>query len=237
MSPTTSPRTRVTRSKGNTRRKRTASAVAREAPVDTPTAILEAAESLFIEMGYAGTSLRAIAARAGVNLASAHYHFGSKAGLLGAVIHLRVGPANEQRGKNLDALLRETPNPDVEQLLEVFFSPLASGGIAGMLPRLVARLYGEPESLSKPLIEREFGPITRRFLLALGAALPDVDEDELAWRFHFMIGAMIHMLAFGGPPGLESSPPSSGDGLSRLLAFAVAGITNGLPSAARGKRS
>ncbi|MGE4608973.1 MAG: TetR family transcriptional regulator, partial [Myxococcota bacterium] len=59
-----------------TRRRRVKPAAGRKGPVDTPTAILEAAESLFIEMGYAGTSLRAIATRAGVNLASAHYHFG-----------------------------------------------------------------------------------------------------------------------------------------------------------------
>ena len=110
---------------------------------DTPTAILEAAESLFVEMGFAGTSLRAISTRAGVNLASAHYHFGSKVGLLGAVIHRRVRPANEARGASLDALLRETPKPSVHQLLEVFFSPLASGGVAGPLPRLMARLYGD----------------------------------------------------------------------------------------------
>ena len=220
-----------------TRRRRVKPAAGRKRPVDTPTAILEAAESLFIEMGYAGTSLRAIATRAGVNLASAHYHFGSKAGLLGAVIHLRVRPANEERGRRLDALQREPPNPSVEQLLEVFFSPLAFGGVAATLPRLIARLYGEPESVSKPLIEREFGPSTRRFLAALGAALPDVDEDALAWRFHFMIGAMIHMLAFGSPLGMEASSRSSADGLARLLAFAVAGITNGIPSAATEKRA
>jgi AcrR family transcriptional regulator len=200
-------------------------------PVDTPTAILDAAESLFIKMGYAGTSLRAIAARAGVNLASAHYHFGSKAGLLGAVIHLRVAPANEERNNALDELQRQTSDPSVEQLLEVFFRPLALGGVSTQLPRLIARLYGEPESVSKPLIEREFGDITRRFLDALGAALPDVEADELAWRFHFMIGAMIHLLALEGPPGLESSEDSSADGLARLLAFSVAGITNGIPSA------
>jgi len=198
--------------------------------VDTPAAILDAAESLFIKMGYAGTSLRAIAARAGVNLASAHYHFGSKAGLLGAVIHLRVAPANEARNQSLDALLRENPAPSVEQILEVYFQPLATGGVAAQTPRLIARLYGEPESVSQPLIEREFGAISRRFLVALGGALPDVAPDELAWRFHFMIGAMIHMLAFEGPSSLERSSYSIADGLVRLLAFSVAGITHGIPT-------
>lgn len=228
MSPTPS-RVRATRNR------RVKAAAGRGAPVDTPTAILDAAESLFVDMGYAGTSLRAIAARAGVNLASAHYHFGSKAGLLGAVIHLRVAPANEARSKGLDALQRQIPDPTVEQILEVFFRPLATGDVSAQLSRLIARLYGEPESVSRPLIEREFGAISRRFLVALGAALPDVDPDELAWRFHFMIGAMIHMLAFEGPPGLDPSPHSSAEGLTRLLAFSVAGITEGIPSVSQEK--
>ena len=44
---------------------------------DTSKAILEAAEQLFSERGFAETSLRTITARAGVNLAAVNYHFGS----------------------------------------------------------------------------------------------------------------------------------------------------------------
>ena len=40
--------------------------------------ILDAAEALFIEHGYAATSLRAITSAAAVNLAAAHYHFEPK---------------------------------------------------------------------------------------------------------------------------------------------------------------
>ena len=62
---------------------------------ETSSRILDAAEALFIELGFAATSLRSIASRADVNLASAHYHFGSKEGLLGACLHRRIGPINE----------------------------------------------------------------------------------------------------------------------------------------------
>ena len=131
--------------------------VRRKAAADTQARILDAAESLFIEMGFAATSLRAIAKRADVNLAAAHYHFGSKEGLLGAVVHRRVGPVNDQRTRSLDALRRETAIPSVRQVLQAFFQPLAEYGPHGSVPRLMmARLYGEPESVSQPLIEREF---------------------------------------------------------------------------------
>ena len=45
---------------------------------DTKERILDTAERLFAQQGYAATSLRGIIAEAGVNLAAVHYHFHSK---------------------------------------------------------------------------------------------------------------------------------------------------------------
>src|ERR1035441_9434380 len=63
---------------------------------DTKERILDTAERLFSEQGYAATSLRSIIARAGVNLAAVHYHFHSKEALLEAVILRRSVPANHE---------------------------------------------------------------------------------------------------------------------------------------------
>ncbi len=218
--PPSPPRAGATRIRGPRRARRSEAA-------DTRTRILDAAEKLFIEMGYAATSVRAIARRACVNLAAAHYHFGSKEGLLGATVHRRVAPVNAARARALDVLQRAVPAPSVEQILEVFFAPLVESGVDAALPRLIARLYGEPKSVSTSLIEREFGATARRFLDALGGALPGLDADLLAWRFHFMIGSMIHLLAYDHP--LNMDPPKTGaDGLRQLLPFAVAGIQHGV---------
>lgn len=48
--------------------------------------ILDAAEQLFAESGFAGTTTRAIAGRADVNIAMLSYYFGSKEKLLHAVL-------------------------------------------------------------------------------------------------------------------------------------------------------
>ena len=61
--------------------------------------ILEAAEELFVQRGFAATSLRAVTSAAGVNLAAVHYHFNSKEGLLEAVVHWRMAPVNQERLK------------------------------------------------------------------------------------------------------------------------------------------
>ena len=48
---------------------------------DTRRRILAGAGELFAERGFRATTMRDIAERAGVNLAAAHYHFGSKQAL------------------------------------------------------------------------------------------------------------------------------------------------------------
>lgn len=49
---------------------------------ETKTALLEAAKQLILERGYAGTSVRELAAVAGTNLGAVNYHFGSREKLL-----------------------------------------------------------------------------------------------------------------------------------------------------------
>ena len=52
----------------------------------TRSQILDAAREALATDGYTGTTTRAVADRAGVQLSLVHYHFGGKRGLLGAVL-------------------------------------------------------------------------------------------------------------------------------------------------------
>src|SRR5437899_8402027 len=58
---------------------------AREAPGSTKARILTAAEEVFAAKGFQGASTREIAAKAGVNISSLHYHWESKETLYYAV--------------------------------------------------------------------------------------------------------------------------------------------------------
>jgi len=64
---------------------RTALKKAREAPSSTKARILAAAEEVFASKGFEGASTREIAAAAGVNISSLHYHWESKETLYFAV--------------------------------------------------------------------------------------------------------------------------------------------------------
>jgi len=64
---------------------RSALSKAREAPASTKARILTAAEEVFAAKGFEGASTREIAAAAGVNISSLHYHWESKETLYFAV--------------------------------------------------------------------------------------------------------------------------------------------------------
>src|ERR1700729_123082 len=94
------------------------------ASLDTRTRILDAAERLFAERGFRGTSVRASPGLAGANLAAVGYHFGSKAGLLAAVARRVTEPTNAAQCDGLDRPLARTPDPTAAELVDAFAGPL-----------------------------------------------------------------------------------------------------------------
>ena len=70
--------------------------------------------------------------------------------------------------------------------------------------------------------------VQRRFALALGRALPELEQSELTWRLFFLIGAMSTALA--DPHRLQTmglhsfDPEDREEMLSQLIAFGCAGL-------------
>src|SRR5437870_13392240 len=90
-----------------------------ETKLYTKQRILDSAERLFADYGFAGVSLRAIIADARVNLAAIHYHYRSKEALFDAVLLRRLQPINRERLKLLDA----HEQPTLEQIQEALLGP------------------------------------------------------------------------------------------------------------------
>ena len=80
--------------------------------------ILQAAEKLFAEHGYDGTSVRDIAKSANINIAMISYYFGSKEKLLEALIIYRISDMRLQ----MENLYREdlTPLEKIDRLIELY---------------------------------------------------------------------------------------------------------------------
>ncbi len=202
----------------------------------TRTRLLDVAEQLFAERGIDATSLRAITATAGANLASVNYHFGSKDALFREVVARRLGPINAERLRLLEEAKCQAAdgNPPLESVLSAFLAPALH--LQSQRPQegknimnLMGRLYSDPRADElKKLFYGEFKEVFQRFTSALKHAAPDVADDEIIWRFFFVVGAMAHLMSAGdvlnhasnGLCDLEDVEANIG----RLVAFSAAGF-------------
>ena len=165
---------------------------------ETQDKILETAERLFGDQGYAGTSLRQIIAAAGVNLAAIHYHFGSKEELLAHLLKRKAAPVNDERLALLDGYEAEfAPGPiPIDKLLTAFLGPpLQKIQENPDFGKLMGRLYAE--GLMPVIAQKHFQHVKNRFTLAFCRALPHLSEQQVAVRLQFLVGAMAHTMMFG----------------------------------------
>ncbi|TAK43490.1 MAG: TetR/AcrR family transcriptional regulator [Betaproteobacteria bacterium] len=169
---------------------------------ETRTRILDAAEELFMQHGFEGTSMRLLTSKAGVNLAAVNYHFGSKDALIEAVFRRRLDPMNAERIAELDRLEKSAAGtaPAPERIIRAFLrASLAmiedarSGGRNFI--RLLGRAYTEPSKPIRALIGQLYGPAMERYKTAFQRALPELPHEELIWRMHFMFGTLAYTLA------------------------------------------
>ncbi len=135
--------------------------------------LLDAAELLFAERGFKGTSVRAVTRAAGVSVSAANYHFGSKEALLHATLSRVIEPVNRARLGRLDALEAQSGDraAPIEAILDAFLRPTierrAQPGGPARFRHITALLYADPPELAAALRRDYFGPLLARFLRAL----------------------------------------------------------------------
>ena len=165
------------------------------APPDTRTRILDAAEHLFAERGFRGTSVRAITDLAGANLAAVGYHFGSKAELLAAVARRVIEPINAAQCAGLDRLLARTPDPSAAELVEAFAGPLFDEMPAGdeggaRTSRLIVTIIADPAEEVRSWTGPAEDTVRDRYLAAFGRALPGLSPEELLFRMRGILAVV-----------------------------------------------
>lgn len=212
---------------------------AEQTDLQTPERILATAEEMFAEQGYWGVSLRSITRASGVNIAAIHYHFGSKQELLERIFEKRCGPMNSERLRLLAECheARERP-PLLEQILEAYLRPSFiwpndPDGARRFL-RLRAVLSHEHETLAADLISRHFNDVSRTFVSALVDVLPQFTEEEVFWRFQFLLAAQYYTLSNPGRIIILSNgrcdPSDAEESLRHMVPFCAAVFRTPVPS-------
>ena len=166
---------------------------------DTRAAILDAARALFAAGGMSGTSVRAVAAKAGVDPALVHHYFGTKDDLFMAALELPfdprelLGPVVAQGADGaadrllrvflsiwddpelqvpMIALARSLTDPSSRELMRDGFIKVVIGPLAAGLG------IDEPERRMPLVASQVMGLILMRYLLAV-EPLASMQADEL----------------------------------------------------------
>ena len=207
-------------------------------PSEARQRLLDVAELLFAERGFDAVSVRDITHQAKANVAAINYHFGTREGLLGLVVTRCLTPINEERVARLGILERKWAGKllPVEEIVDAFVRPLVGKVRQSKLSeRLFCTLLGRIFALSGEgsLTGAAGVPgrgLNARFNRALRKALPTVLPEEVGWRSHFMVGALIHMLMNQDPLQRlsDGEEPSMEATLSRFIRFASAGLREGM---------
>ncbi len=163
---------------------------------DTVTRILDAAEELFAERGFAETSLRMITSKAGVNLAAVNYHFGSKNALIQSVFARFLTPFTATLDSEFDELEARPGErtPTVEEILGALTGsavrmPQRNEHGISIFMRLLGLAYTQSQGHLREFLEEEYQGVFARFMALLKQATPELSSVDRYWRIQFMLGA------------------------------------------------
>ncbi len=197
--------------------------------------ILDAAEKVIGEFGFAGASLRDIVLEARVNLATVYYYFHSKTGLVEEVLKRRFGPLRQEHLELLrrfEAEANGDPLP-VARILEAMLLPplcftLKAPAKQQAVMRLLGRIVTEPSPEIQEVLHTQRAEVRTAFLKAFQRALPQARPPDLLWRMEFVWGALASTLCNPGKIAFETrgacNPARTDELLAEMIHFFSAGF-------------
>jgi len=195
--------------------------------------ILDAAEELFAEHGLYGVTLKDVAKQVGVHHTLLNYYFADKKALFDAVFARRAVVTSERRMQALDAYEREAGDtPNVEGALRAFLNTDLDLYIQGdegwrNYAKLGAQVANTPH-WGADLMDAHFDPVVLRLIGLLRRCLPDCQDTDIFWGYHFVTGALMLTLARTGRIDKLSGGMNRSDDFvavkDRMASFMAAGF-------------
>lgn len=170
---------------------------------DSRTAIMMAAERVFAQNGYYGSSMRDIAKEANVSQSLLHYHFGTKEKLFDEIFSFRATEINTERARLLDQLFSHEDVPELSQVIDALFRPTVELGhdpkrFGNFFSRILVASANSDDSHAKTLIAHHYDAIAQRFIVAFQKVLPSLSPEDAVWAYMFSIGVGMTMMARTG---------------------------------------
>jgi AcrR family transcriptional regulator len=193
--------------------------------------ILKAAERLFAESGYDGTSIRAIVAKARVNQAAINYHFAGKDGLYREVLRAAFRALTEHQLSHA----QETRAMPREEALAEFvrhqLRPLLARDELSRHIRIFNWEAVRPTAVYRKLVSEEAAPFMGLAADLIRRFMPAADERTLMFAAVWLIGQCSVFLRnreqLANPPVSLVLDEAAVDELTkRVTAWALAGLSS-----------
>ena len=194
--------------------------------------LMESAMVLFAEKGIDAVSLRDITTRAGTNVSSIKYHFGSREALIDEIAVLLLSPINQERLFRLNELESQR-NPSVQVVLKALFDPLvdslkSSPISASLYLKLIGRLLGDHSKNFPPFLREQLHEITKIFLRLIKKIRPKYSSKDALLRLQFSFGvllsSMVHSEFVNRSPEENCSENHFAETVHQIIIFCEAGF-------------
>jgi AcrR family transcriptional regulator len=150
--------------------------------------ILKAAERLFAEAGYDGTSIRAIVAKAKVNQAAINYHFDGKDGLYREVLRVAFRGLTEHQLSHAEELKSMTREQALAQFVHRQLQPLLGRDEYSRHMRIFNWETVQPTAVFRSLVAEEAAPFLGMAADLVRRFLPDADRRTLTVAAIWLLG-------------------------------------------------
>jgi len=166
---------------------------------DVRNRLLDAAEKLFTERGFANTSVRDLTTKANCNVAAVNYHFGSKDNLYIEMFRRHMEEIFAEHRANIEKVM-SSDNPTLEKLLEVI-TRTALEALSGADERIPMLKLVVRESLNPQLKEQLVSldilkDLLNRICEALMRLLPSLTRQRAMLCVYAIEGLVLHPMLF-----------------------------------------
>jgi len=195
--------------------------------------LLDAAEELFSEHGFEGTSVRDIAGAAGCNIAAVNYYFGGKDKLYTEVWRRQLVQMRDARLNAIEQVMSESGGkPALEGLLRSFANavvgPFRDESRSRRFMNLMAREMIDQHVPVNLLIDELVKPTMGALRGALLKACPGLEESKIPLLIVFLAGQLMHVVhikaMFEQVESTEMQAFDLNEAMDHVVKFSAAGI-------------
>jgi AcrR family transcriptional regulator len=191
--------------------------------------ILRAAERLFAEHGYDGTSIRAIVAKAKVNQAAINYHFDGKDGLYREVLRTAFRALTEDQLAHAEEVKSMSREEAVSQFIRRQLRPLLGRDEYSRHMRIFNWETVQPTAVFRHMVSEEAAPFMGLAADLVRRFLPEADHRTLMVATVWLLGQTSVFLRnreqLAEPPVELPLDETAVDWLSKMISqWVVAGL-------------